>query len=81
MNYRAPLTSLLGDEQEVVFLAALHQQITAVDKVGNSNRLVKLRKFLFVKAYAAALILTVIVLLLSLGARWLSRRFTQNNLS
>ena len=33
------------------------------------------------KAYAAALILTVIVLLLSLGARWLSRRFTQNNLS
>ena len=32
------------------------------------------------KAYAAAFVLTVLVLLLSLCGRWVSRRFTQNNL-
>lgn len=32
------------------------------------------------RAYAAALVLTVIVLILSLAGRWVTRRFTKNNL-
>lgn len=32
------------------------------------------------RAYAAALVLTVIVLMLSLGGRWITSRFTKNNL-
>lgn len=32
------------------------------------------------RAYAAALVLTVIVLMLSLGGRWISNHFTKNNL-
>lgn len=33
-----------------------------------------------VRAYAAALVLTVIVLILSLGGRWITNHFTKNNL-
>ena len=32
------------------------------------------------RAYAAALVLTVIVLILSLGGRWITNHFTKNNL-
>ena len=46
---------LLGDEQEVVFLAALHEEVLATEEVGGSDHLVESGQFFFVEADAAAL--------------------------
>lgn len=76
----------IGDAAAVMFTAGFSDSVT--DSLSSPTATLPLAIFNWItmpdpfpgRAYAAALVLTVLVLILSLGGRWITNHFTKNNM-